>query len=178
MADAPDLGSGSERIGGSSPLARTTFCKRFGVFSIFPDSFLTDSGHENDRVFPFEVKRGSASVKIYCTPSHGCNSYILTYGRDGVRKRSAFPSFEKAKDEADAVVQRPGDADGYAWPSSRPGSKRRCRRAWLAGWCRWPAVVHLRVINCGHECRGEISCAGKIVSRARRPLAAFSASLV
>ena len=25
MADAPDLGSGSERIGGSSPLARTTF---------------------------------------------------------------------------------------------------------------------------------------------------------
>ena len=24
MADAPDLGSGSERIGGSSPLARTT----------------------------------------------------------------------------------------------------------------------------------------------------------
>ena len=27
MADAPDLGSGSERIGGSSPLARTTSLK-------------------------------------------------------------------------------------------------------------------------------------------------------
>jgi hypothetical protein len=29
MADAPDLGSGSERIGGSSPLARTTFSGHF-----------------------------------------------------------------------------------------------------------------------------------------------------
>ncbi len=29
MADAPDLGSGSERIGGSSPLARTMFFHSF-----------------------------------------------------------------------------------------------------------------------------------------------------
>ncbi len=29
MADAPDLGSGSERIGGSSPLARTTLVVSF-----------------------------------------------------------------------------------------------------------------------------------------------------
>ena len=29
MADAPDLGSGPERVGGSSPLARTTFTGDF-----------------------------------------------------------------------------------------------------------------------------------------------------
>ena len=32
MADTPDLGSGSVRIRGSSPLARTTFCWVFEVF--------------------------------------------------------------------------------------------------------------------------------------------------
>ena len=56
--------------------------------------------------FPFEVKRGSVSVKIYHTPSHGCDSFTLTYWQDGTRKRPTFPTFQKAKDEADAVVTR------------------------------------------------------------------------
>jgi len=61
--------------------------------------------------FPFEVKRGSVSVKIYHTPSHGCDSFTLAYWQDGARKRPTFPSFEKAKDEADVVVTRLGNAD-------------------------------------------------------------------
>jgi len=61
--------------------------------------------------FPFEVKRGSVAVKIYRTPSNGCESYTLTYWQDGVRKRPTFPSFEKAKDEADTVVTLLGNVD-------------------------------------------------------------------
>lgn len=61
--------------------------------------------------FPFEVKRGSVSVKIYRTPSHGCDSFTLAYWQDGARKRPTFPSFEKAKEEADLVVGRLGATD-------------------------------------------------------------------
>ena len=32
MADAPDLGSGPARVGGSSPLARTIFANENGIF--------------------------------------------------------------------------------------------------------------------------------------------------
>lgn len=50
-------------------------------------------------------------MKIYRTPSHGCDSYTLAYWQDGVRKRPTFPTLEKAKDEADAVVTRLGNTD-------------------------------------------------------------------
>ena len=61
--------------------------------------------------FPFEVKGGSVSVKIYRTPSNGCDSFTLAYWQDGVRKRPTFPTFEKAKEEADVVVTRLGNTD-------------------------------------------------------------------
>ena len=61
--------------------------------------------------FPVTVKRGSVSVKIYRTPSHGCNSFTLSFYQDGVRKRPTFPTFQQAKDEADAVVNRLGNSD-------------------------------------------------------------------
>ncbi len=51
-------------------------------------------------------------VKIYCTPSHGCESFTLAYWQDGVRKRPTFPTFDKAKAEADLVVNRLGSAQG------------------------------------------------------------------
>jgi len=54
--------------------------------------------------FPFEVKKGSVTVKIYRTPSHGCDSFTLAYYRDGVRMRPTFPNFEAAKTDADDVV--------------------------------------------------------------------------
>jgi integrase len=62
-------------------------------------------------VFPFEVKRGSVSVKIYRTPSHGCDSFTLSYWQDGGRKRPTFPTFDKARDEAETVATRLGNAD-------------------------------------------------------------------
>lgn len=54
--------------------------------------------------FPFEVSKGSVSVKIYRTPSHGSESFTLAYYQDGARKRPTFPTFKAAKAEADVVV--------------------------------------------------------------------------
>lgn len=56
--------------------------------------------------FPFEVKRGSVTVRIYSTPSHKCRSFTLSYYQDGVRKRPTFPDFESAKTEAEIVASR------------------------------------------------------------------------
>ena len=61
--------------------------------------------------FPLVVKSGSVSVKIYRTPSNGCDSYTISYYQDGVRKRPTYPTFQAAKDEADVVVNRLGNAD-------------------------------------------------------------------
>ncbi len=61
--------------------------------------------------FPFVVKRGSVAVKIYYTPSRGCDSYTLSYWQDGVRKRPTFSDFGKAKWEAEAVASRLGSGD-------------------------------------------------------------------
>jgi integrase len=63
--------------------------------------------------FPQKVKRGSVVVKIYRTPSHGCDSFTLSYYQDGVRKRPTFPSFEKAKAEAENVAGRLASSDTY-----------------------------------------------------------------
>jgi integrase len=61
---------------------------------------------------PVVVKNGSVTVKIYTTPSHECESYTVVYWQDGVRKRPTFPTLEKAKAEADLVVNRLGTAQG------------------------------------------------------------------
>ena len=61
--------------------------------------------------FPQKVKRGSVVVKIYRTPSHGCDSYTLSYYQDGVRKRPTFPDYELAKAEAEMVANRLGNSD-------------------------------------------------------------------
>jgi len=61
--------------------------------------------------FPLVVKRGSVSVKIYRTPSNGCDSYTISYYQDGVRKRPTFSTFQAARDEADVVVNRLGNSD-------------------------------------------------------------------
>ena len=57
-------------------------------------------------IFPFKVSKGSVSVKIYRTPSRGCESFTLSYYQDGARKRPAFPNFGAAKAEADVVVRK------------------------------------------------------------------------
>lgn len=64
--------------------------------------------------FPQKVKRGSVTVKIYRTPSHGCDSFTLSYYQDGVRKRPTFPDFENAKAEAELIATRLASKDSYA----------------------------------------------------------------
>ena len=78
--------------------------------------------------FPLEVKRGSVSIKIYKTPSHGCDSFTLSYYQDGVRKRPTFSTFEQAKREADIVVGRwrRFSASTSACNASSSATIRRC----------------------------------------------------
>lgn len=79
--------------------------------------------------YPFEVKKGSVSVKIYKTPSHGCGSFTLAYYQDGVRKRPTFPSFDAAKAEADLVVRKlaSSDIDVLLLKSAERASYQRAR---------------------------------------------------
>jgi integrase len=61
--------------------------------------------------FPIVVKQGSVAVKIYRTPSRGCEAFTLSYYQDGVRKRPTFTQLQAAKDEARIIVNRLGNAD-------------------------------------------------------------------
>jgi integrase len=54
--------------------------------------------------FPIVVKKGSATVKIYLTPSRGCDLYTLSYWVNGKRKRPTFASLGDARKEAAKVV--------------------------------------------------------------------------
>jgi len=63
--------------------------------------------------FPQKVKRGSVIVKIYRTPSHGCDSYTLSYYQDGVRKRPTFPTLKRAREEAESIAGRLASTDSY-----------------------------------------------------------------
>jgi hypothetical protein len=65
-----------------------------------------------ERNYPFIIRRGSVEVKIYRTPSHGCDRYIVSYYQDGQRKRPSFSTFEDAKCEAEAVAGRLASTDG------------------------------------------------------------------
>src|ERR1017187_2419959 len=51
MADAPDLGSGPERVGGSSPLVRTILFQEICKCAVFPDRFLTNLAMNAPRRF-------------------------------------------------------------------------------------------------------------------------------
>ncbi len=61
--------------------------------------------------FPIVVKQGSVTVKIYRTPSRGCEAYTLSYYQDGVRKRPTFTELRAARDEANVIVNRLGNSD-------------------------------------------------------------------
>jgi hypothetical protein len=37
------------------------------------------NSRQKEIAFPFEVVRGSVTVKVYRTPSHGCESFTLLY---------------------------------------------------------------------------------------------------
>ena len=61
--------------------------------------------------FPIVVKQGSVTVKIYRTPSRGCEAFTLSYYQDGVRKRPTFTELRAARDEANVIVNRLGNSD-------------------------------------------------------------------
>ena len=61
---------------------------------------------EKSTRFPITIKRGSVVVKIYCTPTHGCERFTLSYYHDGQRKRPSFGSLENARLEAEFIASR------------------------------------------------------------------------
>ena len=73
------------------------------------------------------------AVKIYRTPSHGCESFTLSYYQDGARKRPTFPDFGSAKAEAESIAGRLASADGAAYSRARqvldPLDEWRCEQA-------------------------------------------------
>lgn len=79
--------------------------------------------------FPFEVKRGSVSVKIYRTPTKGCESFTLSYYQDGKRKRPTFAKFEEAEQEARIVAAKlaSSNADVLTLTSAGRASYLRAR---------------------------------------------------
>ena len=68
--------------------------------------------------FPIVVKQGLVTVKIYRTPSRGCEAFTISYYQDGVRKRPTFTELRAARDEANASASR--CSDGCTDPKSRP----------------------------------------------------------
>ncbi|MHB8521869.1 MAG: hypothetical protein ACYDH9_14060 [Limisphaerales bacterium] len=64
--------------------------------------------------FPYSVSVGSVEVKIYRTPSHGCESYTVSYWLAGQRRRLVFADFGRAKQEAEAVAAKMSRGDAAA----------------------------------------------------------------
>jgi integrase len=62
--------------------------------------------------FPYTHSQGSVHVKIYRTPTKGCDSYTLSYWQDRTRKRPVFNTFKKALKEAKTVALKLGSASG------------------------------------------------------------------
>jgi integrase len=64
------------------------------------------------------IKRGSASIKVYYTPTRGFDSYTLSYWIDGKRFRPAFASLEEAKREANEIAARltAGETEAASMP--------------------------------------------------------------
>jgi integrase len=81
-------------------------------------------------VFPHEIKKGSVSIKIYKSLSHGCESFTLSYYRDGVRKRPSFASFQKALVEAEHVAEIMASSQGNVFnlTASDGAAYRRARQ--------------------------------------------------
>jgi integrase len=90
---------------------------------------------------PFVVRNGSVTVKIYSTPSHNCESFTLAYWQDGVRKRPTFTTFDKAKAEADLVVNRLGSAQGDVLTLSSADRSAYLRAKELLGEVNTPIEV-------------------------------------
>ena len=58
------------------------------------------------RQFPIVVKRGNVRVKVYLTPSNGCDAFTVAYYFGGKRVRKTFADLGVAKFEAETVANR------------------------------------------------------------------------
>ena len=56
--------------------------------------------------FPMTVKRGNVRVKIYSTPTNGCDSFTVAYYFAGKRQRRTFADLELAKQEAELAATK------------------------------------------------------------------------
>lgn len=56
--------------------------------------------------FPITVKRGNVRVKIYSTPSNGCDSFTVAYYFAGKRQRRTFADLAIAKQEAELAATK------------------------------------------------------------------------
>lgn len=56
--------------------------------------------------FPITVKRGNVRVKIYSTPTNGCDSYTVAYYFAGKRQRRTFADLALAKQEAELAATK------------------------------------------------------------------------
>jgi integrase len=56
--------------------------------------------------FPITVKRGHTTVKIYRTPSRGCDAYTISYYLGTKRQRTTFANLGLAQTEAETVANK------------------------------------------------------------------------
>src|SRR5438105_13346127 len=61
--------------------------------------------------FPIRVKRGHITVKIYLTPSRGCESYTLVHYVGTQRQRKTFAALELAVTEAERIARKLSQGD-------------------------------------------------------------------
>ena len=115
MADTPDLGSGSERIGGSSPLARTTFIWDFeenDIYRTFTAQIETPAEKLNVR-FPKVIRFRRVEATIYGKrPNYPF--YRLAYYVAGKRVTRSFKTYGEAKTEAERLVREIADGSQAA----------------------------------------------------------------
>ena len=91
---------------------------------------MSSGSSRSDRRFPVIVKRGSVEVKIYRTPSHGCDRYTVSFYQNGQRQRPSFSTLAEAKNEAEIITGRLAstDADVLLLRSADRAAYQRARQ--------------------------------------------------
>ena len=105
-ADAPDLGSGPARGGGSTPLARTSFSNKSNGSQDFCTEFAQNPVRTPDRrvKFPVTIRHRSSKAKIYA-PGKNFAYYRLCYTAAGKRRAQTFSNYSDARAAAERLVR-------------------------------------------------------------------------
>ena len=101
--------------------------------------------------FPMVVKRGHTTVKIYLTPTKGCESFTVVHYLGEKRQRKTFADLEAAVTEAEVIATKlsAGDPDRLCTLTPHlAGSRRNAARAractvrGAGGWGRMCVSAH------------------------------------